>query len=297
MSNIDISSSILSKLELDEFIAFDLETTGLNPKKDCITEIAAYRFINGEHIDKYSTLVNPGTGPNNGNITFNVDKLGGFTYVHDGTETLTDQFQYTLDDQDGCTTAGPFDVTINVTPVNDCPVAVDDNYTLAEGGTITKVVVDGLRANDTDAEGDAFIVIRFSNPTYGILSLNPDGSFTYTHDGGEVPTDSFTYTLNDGGCDSNIGTVNLTITPVNDCPVALRTTYTVMEGGTLNKSVLEGFLRFDSDADGDPFTAIKVTDPLHATSFTLNPDGSFTYVHDGTNTLFDSLTYKINDGL
>jgi len=244
-----------------------------------------------------ATLVNPGTGPNNGNITFNVDKLGGFTYVHDGTETLTDQFQYTLDDQDGCTTAGPFDVTINVTPVNDCPVAVDDNYTLAEGGTITKVVVDGLRANDTDAEGDAFIVIRFSNPTYGILSLNPDGSFTYTHDGGEVPTDSFTYTLNDGGCDSNIGTVNLTITPVNDCPVALRTTYTVMEGGTLNKSVLEGFLRFDSDADGDPFTAIKVTDPLHATSFTLNPDGSFTYVHDGTNTLFDSLTYKINDGL
>ena len=62
-----------------------------------------------------------------------------------------------------------------------------------------------------------------------------------------------------------ISTVNFTITPVNDCPVATGTTYTVMEGATLNKSELEGFLRFDFDVDGDPFTVIKVTDPLHAT--------------------------------
>ena len=243
------------------------------------------------------SLVNPGTGPNNGSVTINPDRLGGFSYQHDGSETIVDQFQYTLDDQDGCAAAGPFNVTVNVTPVNDCPIAVDDNYTLAEGGTLIKAVGDGLRANDTDAEGDVFTVIRFSNPNNGTLSLNPDGSFTYVHDGSENHSDSFTYTLNDGGCDSNIATVNFTITPVNDCPVAIGTTYTVMEGATLNKSVLEGFLRFDFDVDGDPFTAIKVTDPLHATSFTLNPDGSFTYVHDGSNTLFDSLTYKINDGI
>ena len=48
------------------------------------------------------SLVNPGTGPNNGSVTINADKLGGFTYQHDGLETIVDQFQYTLDDQDGC---------------------------------------------------------------------------------------------------------------------------------------------------------------------------------------------------
>ena len=129
------------------------------------------------------SLVNPGTGPNNGSVTINPDRLGGFSYQHDGSETIVDQFQYTLDDQDGCAAAGPFNVTVNVTPVNDCPIAVDDNYTLAEGGTLIKAVGDGLRANDTDAEGDVFTVIRFSNPNNGTLSLNPDGSFTYVHDG------------------------------------------------------------------------------------------------------------------
>ena len=61
-------------------------------------------------------------------VLLNPDRLGGFSYQHDGSETIVDQFQYTLDDQDGCAAAGPFNVTVNVTPVNDCPIAVDDNY-------------------------------------------------------------------------------------------------------------------------------------------------------------------------
>lgn len=51
---------LLPFLELDEYISFDLETTGLNPEKDQITEIAACRFVNGEFTEEYTTLINPG---------------------------------------------------------------------------------------------------------------------------------------------------------------------------------------------------------------------------------------------
>ena len=59
MSKKDDFSSILSELELNEYIALDLETTGLNSKTDSITEIAACRFIDGKIKDKFSTLINP----------------------------------------------------------------------------------------------------------------------------------------------------------------------------------------------------------------------------------------------
>jgi VCBS repeat-containing protein len=56
--------------------------------------------------------------------------------------------------------------------------------------------------------------------------------------------------------------------------------------------VLDG----DTDADGDALTAVLLTGPAHAASFTLNPDGSFEYVHDGSETTEDSFTYKAGDG-
>ena len=52
-------TSLLSSLELDDYVALDIETTGLNPNQDSITEIAAFRFVNGEVKDSYTTLVNP----------------------------------------------------------------------------------------------------------------------------------------------------------------------------------------------------------------------------------------------
>ena len=53
------SKSLLSTLNLNQFIAFDVETTGLNPNSDSIIELSAYRFIDGEPKDVYSTLINP----------------------------------------------------------------------------------------------------------------------------------------------------------------------------------------------------------------------------------------------
>ena len=59
MSNEYSLKELLPFLELDEYISFDLETTGLNPEKDKITEIAASRFVNGEFSEQFTTLINP----------------------------------------------------------------------------------------------------------------------------------------------------------------------------------------------------------------------------------------------
>ena len=74
MSNEHTLKDLLPLLELDEFISFDLETTGLNPDKDKITEIAACRFINGEFTEKFTTLINPGIP-----IPKNITALTGIT--------------------------------------------------------------------------------------------------------------------------------------------------------------------------------------------------------------------------
>ena len=74
MSNERTLKDLLPLLELDEFISFDLETTGLNPDKDKITEIAACRFINGEFVEEFSTLINPGIP-----IPKNITSLTGIT--------------------------------------------------------------------------------------------------------------------------------------------------------------------------------------------------------------------------
>ena len=99
---------------------------------------------------------------------------------------------------------------------NTPPVANDDYITLTRGGTTTQLS-DGNNTvlnNDTDADSDPLSAIKVSDPSNGTLTLNSDGTFSYTHDGGETTTDSFTYKANDGTADSNTATVHITINDV-----------------------------------------------------------------------------------
>src|SRR5262249_31269611 len=68
-------------------------------------------------------------------------------------------------------------------------------------------------ANDSDADGDALNAILVSGPAHGSLSLNPDGSFTYTPNANYNGPDSFSYKANDGGADSNVATLSINHTP------------------------------------------------------------------------------------
>ena len=90
--------------------------------------------------------------------------------------------------------------------------------TINEGGTATSLVggATSVLTNDTDAEGNALTAILVSAPANGTLTLNANGTFSYTHNGGETTTDSFTYKVNDGTVDGNTVTVSINVTPVND---------------------------------------------------------------------------------
>jgi len=130
------------------------------------------------------------------------------------------------------------------------------------------------------------------------LTLNGNGTFSYTHDGSETTSDSFTYKANDGTVDSNTAaTVSITITAQNDAPVVVDDSATVAEGGTVtvvngtDTSVLDN----DTDAEGDTLTAV-LDDGVDNGTLTLNGDGSFTYDPDAGFTGDDSFTYHANDG-
>jgi VCBS repeat-containing protein len=76
----------------------------------------------------------------------------------------------------------------------------------------------GVLANDTDPEGQVLTAILVTGPSHGTLTLNADGTFTYTPAPNFNGTDTFTYMANDGSLDSNVATVTITVTPVNDPP-------------------------------------------------------------------------------
>ena len=245
------------------------------------------------------------------NDTFTQDDInaGRVTYDHDGSETISDSFNFSLADggEDGATpAAGTFNFT--VTAVNDnTPVAVAETATVAEGGTVT--VFDGgatsVLDNDSDADapGDTLTTVLDSGPANAAsFTLNADGTFSYQHDGTENLSDSFSYHVFDGVNNSSTVVVNITITPINDnTPTAVAETATVAEGGTI--TVLDGgatsVLDNDSDTDapGDTLTAVLDSGPANAASFTLNGDGTFSYQHDGTENLSDSFSYHVFDGV
>ncbi|MBC7221389.1 tandem-95 repeat protein [Candidatus Bipolaricaulota bacterium] len=229
------------------------------------------------------------SGPTHGWATVNPD--GTITYTPNPDFCGTDSFTYKACDPAGaCDTAT---VTIHVTCVNDAPVAQDDSYTTNED-TPLLVPAPGILGNDSDVDGDPLTAVLVSGPAHGTLTLNPDGSFTYTPAENFCGEDSFTYKAYDGALYSNVATVTITVTCVNDAPVAQDDSYTTNEDTPLLVPA-PGILGNDSDVDGDPLTAVLVSGPAHGT-LALNPDGSFTYTPAGNFCGEDSFTYKAYDG-
>ena len=143
--------------------------------------------------------------------------------------------------------------SVTITASNRLPVANGDSYSVAQDSSLTVDAATGVLVNDTDADGDSLTAALNANVAHGSLTLNSDGSFTYTPTTGYNGPDSFTYHANDGTSDGNVATVTLTVTPItptNHPPVA--------NAGS-NQSVSLGKLvqlaGSCTDVDGDPTTA------------------------------------------
>jgi len=188
----------------------------------------------------------------------------------------------------------PAIITLTVIMINNAPQANDDTYITDEDTPLT-VVAPGVLANDSDVDGDVLVVATLiDSPVYGSLTLNSDGSFSYTPDADFNGDDSFSYVASDGFAGSNIATVTITVSPVNDAPVALDDNYMTDEDTSLT-ILVPSILTNDSDVDGDGLTAVLVSGPLSG-SLTLNVDGTFGYTPNSNFNGDDSFSYVANDG-
>jgi len=229
------------------------------------------------------------TGPGHGTLTLNAN--GSFTYTPAANFNSTDTFTYRA--SDGTAQSSPATVTITVTASSDAPVAADDAYTTAEDTPLT-VPAPGVLGNDTDPDGDQLSAWVVSGTSHGTLTLNANGSFTYTPAADFNGTDTFTYRASDGTLDSNLATVTITVTAINDAPTAAADADSTAEDTALTVAA-PGLLSNDTDPDSSTLTAAVVTGPGHGT-LTLNADGSFTYTPAANFNGTDTFTYRASDG-
>ncbi len=229
------------------------------------------------------------SGPTNGSLTLNAN--GSFSYTPNANFNGTDSFTYRAND--GTANSNVATVTLTVNAVNDAPVAAGDSYSTNEDTTLN-VAAAGMLANDSDVEGNSLSAVLVGGPANGSLTLNANGSFSYTPNANFNGSDSFTYRANDGTADSNVATVTITVNAVNDAPVAAGDSYSTNEDTTLSIAAA-GVLANDSDVDGNPLTAVLVSGPANG-SLTLNANGSFSYTPNANFNGTDSFTYRANDG-
>ena len=175
--------------------------------------------------------------------------VGRQLHLHAGGE-LQRHGQLHLHGEDGTAVSSVATVTITVTGVNDAPVAVNDAATTAEETAVSGNVL----TNDTDVDaGTTLTAALVANATNGTVTLASDGSFTYTPAANFNGTDSFTYTASDGTAVSNVATVTITVTGVNDAPVAVDDAATTAEETAVSGNVLT------NDTDVDAGTTLTAT--------------------------------------
>ena len=194
---------------------------------------------------------------------------------------------------DGETDSAIRPLVIRVVPVNDDPVANNDMFTTNEDSPL---INGNLLLNDTDIDGDTLMVnvTPIVDPVNGTVTLNANGTFTYTPNSNFNGTDSFTYEVTDGNGGTEEATVDITVNSINDGPVAVDDSFTVDEDGALTASFADLLLN-DTDVEGDSLNLGNVFTPANGT-LTFGPNGTFTYTPDADFNGTDSFTYSINDG-
>ena len=223
--------------------------------------------------------------------SFALNTDGSFSYTPAANFSGADTFVYRA--FDGTAFSDPVVVTINVTAANDIPVAANASFSGTED-----IVYNGAVPSATDAEGSPLTyAVVAGSAVGGSVIVNTNGTFTFTPTANFNGNATFQYVANDGAANSLPKTVTINFGAVNDAPVAdADGPYAIGEDGTLTVNAASGVLAGDVDVELSGLTASLLSGPAHATSFSLNTDGSFTYTPAANFTGADSFVYRAFDG-
>jgi RHS repeat-associated protein len=214
--------------------------------------------------------------PQHGSLSGNAPHL---TYHPAPNYSGPDSFVFRANDGQADSTGALME--INVSPVNDMPVADNQSITTDEDNP-REIILTG-----SDVDGDALSYRILSGPSHGVVE-GAAAHFTYTPATNYNGPDSFTFVSNDGVADSPPATVLISVGPINDAPVTYNQNLATDEDTSLNIAL------WADDYDGDPVTFRVVALPQHGTISGAN--GDLTYTPDPNYNGSDSFAYKANDG-
>ncbi|MFA8435935.1 MAG: Ig-like domain-containing protein [Marinifilaceae bacterium] len=203
----------------------------------------------------------------------------------EGTETFTAEIREFLNKVDianGLNTA-----TGTITDDDDTPDARADNFSVNEDAILT----DNTMSNDQGLGDPPVQVVSNTDPSHGLLTINADGSFTYTPTANYNGADSFQYTIEDVDGDQSSATVNITVRAVNDLPIANNDSYTTPEDTQLNRNVTSN----DQNLFDRPVNVSLVSNVSNGT-LSLNNDGTFSYMPNSEFFGTDHFSYRLTDG-
>ena len=231
---------------------------------------------------------------------------GTFTYDPPTGFAGSDTVSYTVQDADAAFSSALLTIQVlAVTTGNNAPVAVSDLFALAEDAGVTKSSI-SLLANDADADGNVLTALTESakaTSESGLINIAADGSFTYDPPANFNGTDTVTYTVTDG-IDSAVGALTITVSAVNDPPIANNDSAATGLNTLLTAAL--SLLSNDTDVDSDTLSLVSSDDPVTypfdlptangGTVTVTASDGSYRYVPPNDFTGVDAVTYTVSDG-
>jgi hypothetical protein len=164
----------------------------------------------------------------------------------------------------------------NISIARVVEVIAQNDYAAVNQGQSVSVLTSGaasVLANDQDPGGGTLTVVLTVAPAHGVVQLNSNGTFTYTHDGSETHSDSFSYRAVDPvSGNSGTATVFITITNVNNTPTAINLAQNIVYEGQPSGLAVGQLSSIDPDpeAGGFVYTLVSGTGSTDNTSFSIS---------------------------
>ncbi len=217
------------------------------------------------------------SGASNGSIL-----ISGTNYTYTPALNYNGADSFTFKIFDGSNYSAEATVSISVLPVNDAPIANAQSTSTSEDTPLS------ITLTGSDIDNDPLTYVVVSSPVNGSVVVT-NNIAVYTPNLNYFGSDSFTFRINDGSNVSNVATVSITVTPVNDAPIALA------ESVSVNEDSPKAFTIKGSDAENSFLTFTVVTQPTIGTLSGTAPNLTYTppLNYSGSATF----TFRVNDGV